>query len=147
MPKRRISKASKRRLTVFGPIFLFFIIYFSFSFIYNIYKIIDLTNDKKNLENHYVQLQEEAEQLKLDIAKLNDKKYLADFARENYLYSKDGEYIIKIGEDLKDDLDETSYLMKKINSVLNKNYIVLILSGLVILIFIYILFKGRKRKK
>lgn len=138
MAKRRISKASKRRLTFFGTISLIAILYFGFSLIYNAYLIIDLTNEKKNLESLYVDLQEESKQLKIDIEKLNDDTYLANYAREHYLYSKDGEYIIQFDqEEFEEDL----------NSEINKNYIILGLSLLMILIFIYILSKGKKKKR
>lgn len=138
MAKRRISKASKRRLTFFGTISLIAILYFGFSLIYNAYLIIDLTNEKKNLESLYVDLQEESKQLKIDIEKLNDDTYLANYAREHYLYSKDGEYIIQFDqEEFEEDL----------NSEINKNYIILGLSLLMVLIFIYILSKGKKKKR
>lgn len=138
MAKRRISKASKRRLTFFGTISLIAILYFGFSLIYNAYLIIDLTNEKKNLESLYVDLQEESKQLKIDIEKLNDDTYLANYAREHYLYSKDGEYIIQFDqEEFEEDL----------NSEINKNYIILGLSLLMVLIFIYILSKGKKKRR
>lgn len=139
MPKRRISRASKRRLTFFGTISLVAIVYFGFSLIYNVYTIFDLSREKKNLENLYVELQEEAESLKIDIEKLNDDDYLANYAREHYLYSKDGEYIIQL-----DDIEE---IEEDISGEINKNYIILGLSGLMILIFIYILSKGKKKNK
>lgn len=139
MPKRRISKASKRRLTIFGTISLIAIVYFGFSLLYNIYTIYDLTSEKKNLENLYVELQEEAESLKIDIEKLNDQDYLANYAREHYLYSKDGEYIIQI-----DDIEE---IEDDISNEINKNYIILGLSTLMIFIFIYIISKGKKKKR
>lgn len=139
MAKRRITKASKRRLTFFGTISLVAIVYFCFSLIYNIYTIYDLTQEKKNLEVFFVELQEEAETLKIDIEKLNDKNYLANYAREHYLYSKDGEYIIQI-----DDLQEVE---EDISNEINKNYLILALSIIMILIFIYIISKGNKKKK
>ena len=86
MAKRRITKASKRRLTIFGTISVVAIIYFSISLIYSFYSIYNLSQQKKELEEKYIVLQEEAEKLKIDIEKLNDEKYLADYARENYLY-------------------------------------------------------------
>lgn len=139
MTKRRISKASKRRLTLFGTISLVAIIYFCFSLIYNVYTIYDLSKEKRNLENIYIDLQEKAENLKIDIEKLNDSSYLANYAREHYLYSKDGEYIIQI--------DDIEQIEDNIESEINKNYLIIGLSGVMIFIFIYILSRGRKRKK
>lgn len=139
MAKRRISKASKRRLTFFGTISLVAIVYFLFSLIYNIYTIYDLSMEKRNLESLYVKLQEESENLKIDIEKLNDKDYLANYAREHYLYSKDGEYILQI-----DDIEE---IEDNISGEITKNYIILGLSIFMLFIFIYIITKSKKRKK
>lgn len=139
MPKRRISRASKRRLTFFGTISLVAIVYFGFSLIYNVYTIYDLSMEKKRMEKLYVDLQEEAESLKIEIEKLNDDSYLANYAREHYLYSKDGEYILQI--------DDIEKIEDDISGEINKNYIILGLSILMLLIFIYILSKGKKKKK
>lgn len=59
-------------------------------------EIIEKYNEKKELEDRLVQLQEEEKALKLDASKLQDPDYVARYAREKYLYSKDGEFIIKI---------------------------------------------------
>ena len=139
MTKRRISKASKRRLTFFGTISLVAIVYFGFSLIYNIYVIYDLSMEKKALDNLYIELQDKAESLKIDIEKLNDEDYLANYAREHYLYSKDGEYIIQ--------MDDVQKIEEDLSEEINKNYLILGLSLLMIFIFIYIISKGKKRCK
>lgn len=139
MTKRRITKASKKRLIVFGTSSLIAILFFAFSLIYNIYTIYDLTREKRELEKLYVELQEKAESLKIDIEKFNDEKYLADYAREHYLYSKDGEYIIQM-----DDIEQTE---EDISKEINKNYIILALSLVMILIFVYIISKGKRKSK
>ena len=141
MTKRRISKASKRRLSFFGTISLIAIVYFAFSLIYNVYTIYDLSMQKKRLENLYVQLQDKAETLKIDIEKLNDDRYLANYAREHYLYSKDGEYIIQIDSKNIEDMEDN------LSSEINKNYIIIGLSIFMLFIFIYILSKGKKRRR
>ena len=138
MSKRRISKASKRRLTIFGTLSVIAILYFCFTLVYNIYTIYDLTIQKKKLENLYTQLQDKAEVLKIDIEKLNDSKYLANYAREHYLYSKDGEYIIQI------DSKDIEEVQDTITLEINKNYVIIGLSVFMIFIFMYILFKGKK---
>ena len=137
MPKRRISKASKRRLTFFGTFSLVLIMYFCFSLIYNIYTIYDLNKQKNELEKLYMDLQEEAESLKIDIEKLNDENYLANYAREHYLYSKDGEYIIQ--------MDEVEQIEENLSDEINKNYLIFGLSLFMILIFIYIISKGKRK--
>ena len=52
--------------------------------------------EKKELESSYVTKLEEEELLKSEIQKLQDEEYIARYAREKYLYSKNGELIIKI---------------------------------------------------
>ena len=138
MAKRRISRASKRRLTFFGTISFIAIVYFCFSLIYNLYTIYELRIEKRNLEKLYVNLKEESENLKTDIEKLNDSTYLANYARENYLYSKDGEYILQLDdiEKVEDDIDRD----------INKNYIIVGLSAVMVFIFMYIVLKGRKKR-
>ena len=146
MPKRRISKASKRRLTFFGTLSLVAIIYFILSLIYNVYNLYTLTLEKKELDNKYIELQARAEELKIDIDKLNDPEYLADYARETFLYTQPGEYKIQIDEEI-EEIKETSKQIQILSININKNYVILGLSGGMLLIFIYILSKGKNKKK
>ena len=53
----------------------------------------------KHLDEQLVELKDEEARLKLDALKLQDPDYIARYAREKYLYSKDGEFIIKIPEE------------------------------------------------
>ena len=140
---RRISKASKRRLIFFGIPSVIAIFCCISSFIYNIYIIRDLTIEKQELQKEYASLVEEAKQLKLDIDKLNDPEYLADYARENYLYSKENEYIIQIGEEI----TETTETIDSIELNIDRNYVLLGLTFAIISIFIYILLKSKKGNK
>lgn len=142
MARRRITKASKRRLTIFGTISLIAIVFFFASLLYNIYTIYNLTLEKKNLEKEYLLLQEESEELKTDIEKLNDPNYLANYAREHYLYSKNGEYVLQLTQD-----EDTEEGMKSLTIELQKNYVVLGLSLVMVFIFLYILCKGKKSNK
>ena len=73
-----------------------------------------------------------------EINKLNDPDYLARYAREKYSYSKEGEYIIKI-KDVNDDISD-------VDEDINMNYLIVGLSGVIFLIFIYIIVKGRSKK-
>ena len=143
MAKRRITKASKRRLTFFGTISFIAIVYFAFSVIYNIYTIYDLISEKRKLEEKYLLLQKESEDLKLDIEKLNNPDYLWNYARENYLYSKDGEYVLE----LKEEVTETKEQMNILSDNIKENYIIIGLSILVLIIFISIARKGKHKKK
>lgn len=140
MAKKRVSKVVKRRLTVFGSLCIASIIYCVFTFTYHTYTLIKLTNQKKELNTYYKTLKTDANNLEDQIQKFSDKEYLARYARENYSYSTDNEYIIKITDDVKNDIDKTDEL-------LDKNYIIIILSSLLVLIFIYILKKDKSNNK
>ena len=75
------------------------------------------------------------------IQKFSDKEYLARYARENYSYSTNNEYIIKITDDVEKDINKT-------DDMINKNYYIIIgLSAILVLIFIYIIKKGLSKKK
>ncbi len=95
MTKRK-NKKSRRRLAFFGTLSLIIIVYFLFNLCYYSYRIIVLEKSKTDLENELNVLKENEETLSEDIQKLKDPEYIAKYARETYMYSKDGEYIIKI---------------------------------------------------
>lgn len=134
---RKVAKVTKRRLTVFGTISLVAIVYFCFTLGYHLYTIYNLRVQKNELEETYSKLQNEADDLQIEIDKLNDPDYLARYAREKFSYSKDGEYIIKI--------NETEKELDNIDDTLNINYVVVGLSGVLVLVFIYIIFRSRKK--
>lgn len=52
----------------------------------------------KELKVSYSDKLEEEENLKEEITRLQDPEYMAKYAREKYLYSKDNEIILKIEE-------------------------------------------------
>lgn len=137
--KRRVSKASKRRLIIFGFVSLVIIIYFFISLGTYAFKIVNLTSEKKKLENELIEMKDSEEDLTNEIERLKDPDYLARYARENYSYSKDGEYIIKLDEDKKKEELSSSNSYKK--------YTMYIGISIICLIFIYIVKKGSRKKK
>lgn len=54
--------------------------------------------EKKDLDQKLVELKSQEKELKVDVEKMQDPEYIARYLREKYLYSKDGEYIIRIPE-------------------------------------------------
>ena len=94
--KKKVSKSAKKRLLVFGTLSFAMIIYFFITLTTYTLNIIDLNHEKKELNNQLLVLKEDEENLNIELKKLQDPYYIARFARENYLYSKNGEYIIKI---------------------------------------------------
>jgi len=98
MAKRKISKKGKLRLVTFGTISLILISYFFYVAISSTYHLISLKNESQALETELNSLVKEQQELRQEIKKLDDPNYIASFARENYQYSREGEYIIQINE-------------------------------------------------
>ena len=69
-------------------------------------EIRDIKKEKETLEGKLADLEEQEEILKTDIQKLEDPEYVAKYAREKYLYSKEGELIIRIPESNNTDDDK-----------------------------------------
>ena len=69
-------------------------------------EIRDIKKEKETLEGKLADLQEQEEILKTDIQKLEDPEYVAKYAREKYLYSKEGELIIRIPDSNNTDDDK-----------------------------------------
>ena len=95
--KTKVSmKKNVRRLLVFG---FFSVAIISFVLV-SVYKIVNQIFDKykeaDELEKRIASLTEKEEDLNNEINKLQDKDYLARYAREKYFYSKNGELIIRI---------------------------------------------------
>lgn len=98
MKKRKVKKSGVR-LFYFGTLSFFIICYFLFNLCYYSYRLMVLKKTKNDLETQLFSLKNTEDSLNSDIVKLKDPEYIAKFARENYMYSKDGEYIIKIEND------------------------------------------------
>ena len=93
--KKGVKRARKRLM-------LLIVVFFaSISLIsFNIFKVwIQIYENHNNilaLQDEYNKLQDQEKQLKSDVNKLQDPDYVARYAREKYMYTKDGETIIKI---------------------------------------------------
>lgn len=53
----------------------------------------------EELRNEYNELLETEETLESEVVKLQDSEYIAKYAREKYLFTKDGELIIDMSSD------------------------------------------------
>lgn len=134
--KKKVSKASKRRLMIFGILSIIAIGYFFVTLFGYTYSYISLKKEENNLKNQLLALQDKKANLKIEIQKLNDPEYVARYAKENYLYSADGEYVLKI-----DSTENTEN-----NVVTNNNNIYYIIGIIVFLIFLLI-FRRKKKEK
>lgn len=93
----------KKRVVKKGIRYLLITIVFmcvSAFFIYNIFSVLTQINNKfveeKDLKADISNLKQTEKDLNDSIIKLKDPDYAARYAREKYLYSKDGEKVIKI---------------------------------------------------
>lgn len=95
MAKKKVKGNSKR-------IFVFFLVCSAINayIIYSVGSVLKdaylMRNEKKELAVKLDELKEEEEELKVEVNKLKDPEYVAKYAREKYLYSGKGEYIIRM---------------------------------------------------
>jgi len=94
--KKKFGKRAKSRLFFAFILFGSVISMLSYKFFYNIKQINDIKEEKISLNNKLSELKDEEKILESDIQKLKDPSYVAKYAREKYLYSKDGELIIRL---------------------------------------------------
>ncbi len=98
-----MTKKKKKNVRV--RLLLFFLVFgsiigsLSYSFFSNVSKIIEIKNEKIALKEKLVSLKDEEDKLNSDIKRLRDPEYVARYAREKYMYSKDGELIIRLPDD------------------------------------------------
>lgn len=91
-----MTKKDKRRITLLIMIMIPLLVLFVSRMFSYWSVIITNINEKKELETKYKEILEKEDLLKSEINKLQDKEYVARYAREKLLYSKDGEIIIKM---------------------------------------------------
>ncbi|MGI6329472.1 MAG: FtsB family cell division protein [Bacilli bacterium] len=94
--RRKMGKKVKRRL-----LFLFSLtLMISIFILFNLGKIWILiytkAKEEKFLREEIVRLKKEEINLKKEVNRLQDPDYVARYARERYLYSRDGEFTIRI---------------------------------------------------
>lgn len=130
MNKKKVSKNVKRRLTLLGPIFIGVFIVCTITIFTYVYKIQSLRKDQVELNEKLQGLQNEEEELSSEISKLKDPEYIAKYARENYYYTKDGEYVIKIKE------KESTETAEEVEN----NRILYVLAAVLMVLFVLLLF-------
>ena len=91
-------KRAKRRLMFLIALFFVGVVFVGSSVVKTWLQIIDNHHQIVALDNQYNNLLEQEKQLKSDVNKLQDPDYVARYAREKYLYTKEGELIIRIGD-------------------------------------------------
>ncbi len=99
MAKSKTKTKRRRRMLFLGLSSVIVIVATTFTIGKYWIEIYDKYQEKKQLEEELVSLKNKEKQLKVDANKLQDPDYIARYAREKYLYSKDGEIILKIPEE------------------------------------------------
>ncbi len=95
--KKRLRPKKKTILLGFGSIFIIVVMTFSIGKYW--VEIFDKYQEKSELEKELTALKEKEEELQVDANRLQNPDYIARYAREKYLYSKDGEYILQIPDE------------------------------------------------
>ena len=99
MTKKHKSKKVKIRIFFLIVLFTSIIGYLSYNLFSNVNKIMNIEKEEKELNEKFANLKDEEDTLNSDIKKLKDPDYVARYAREKYMYSKEGELIIRIPDD------------------------------------------------
>lgn len=141
MNTKRINKKANRRILIYLIMLITIIVSIFLTFPNYALKIFDKYNEKKDLENNLVELKEEQETLEKEVEQLSSNEYVAKIARQKYLFSKEGEIIIKIDgqETNKEDSNKL-----KINI---EEYYKYIFEFSILLIIIFVVKKNRKKKR
>ena len=96
----KITKKDKRRVLIWSMLIVIIISYLAVFSLHYWNQILANREEKIKLEKNYNDLLKEEEELKSQITKLQDPEYAAEYAREKYMLSKDGEVNIKLPESI-----------------------------------------------
>lgn len=129
--KKKKVKLKVRTLVVFAITIMLFG-YLSYSGIYYLVSKKNYESEKIVLQDKLNNLKDKETDLNNEINKLKDDDYLARYAREEYLYSKKGEYVIRIEE--KEEEKETTSTVNKFSY---KYLYMIIPVFIILLIFIF----------
>ena len=93
---KKVKRKAKGRLVLAFVFFSILLSSLGYNLILNIITIKNINQEKLEIKNKIALLEKEENVLESDIQKLKDPAYVARYAREKYLYSKEGEIIIRI---------------------------------------------------
>ena len=137
---RKTTAQVKRRLVLTVQITLAIILATTFTSVLELKKIRSYEKEKKTLTLELEKLKEDAESLNLEINRLNSPEYIARYAREKFLYTKDGEKLIIVDELTKEQQIEESN--KEIDYL---TYILIGVGSLLFITIVYIIVKKSKK--
>ena len=96
--KKRYSAKTKGRMLVIFMFFGMIIVTLGYTLVINLKEINNLNKEMNELDEEYVLLLDEEAIIEADIKRLEDPVYIARYVRDKYMYSKDGELILRIGD-------------------------------------------------
>ena len=97
--RKTSKKIQVRRILFLGFTSVFIIFVTTYTIGKYWFEIFEKYQEKNKLREELVYLKAKEEELKVDANKLQNPDYIARYAREKYLYSKEGEFILKIPEE------------------------------------------------
>jgi cell division protein DivIC len=95
---KKVSRQTKRRLSLVVMITLAIFSVFAYNVWHMLSQVMAKNDEAAFLKSEMARLEDEEAYLKVEVEKLNDPDYVARYARERYLYSKDGEFTIRMPE-------------------------------------------------
>lgn len=96
MTKSKYSHKKRRRLLILGTFSIVTITLTTYTMGKYWIQIYSKSHEKEKLTKELKVLKKKESSLRADANKMQDKEYIARYAREKYLYSKDGEFILRI---------------------------------------------------
>jgi len=115
---RKTTKAIKRRLVITVPVTLLVRIFAIVTTVIELNKIKNYKEEEKKLIEELEMLKSDAESLNIEITKLSSPDYIARYAREKYLYTKDGETVVIVDVATKNEkIEENKKTMDKLTYI------------------------------
>ena len=97
--KRKKIRKFRTRMVLFVPICLSLIVILVVTIGKYWVDIVNKYQENERLSKELVTLKEKELELKIDVEKLQDPEYLERYAREKYLFTKDGEIVLKLPDE------------------------------------------------
>lgn len=94
--KKVTKNKSTNRIVFLLFAFVFMLVILVATVFGDVQQVIANKRETENLNNRYIELLEEEASLNSQVIKLQDPEYKARYARENQMYTKDGETILII---------------------------------------------------
>ena len=94
--KKQVKKPKKSNICMLLLVVFVFILILISTVLNDWMQIVDNKKEVETLTTYYESIQEEGASLNSEVIKLQDPEYVARYAREKYMFTKDGETILRI---------------------------------------------------